>query len=112
MNYPKTKHYRNKAHLQNVAILPCMLCGIIGQTQASHSNQSQHGKSRGMKAGDQYVAALCAHHHYEIDQGRTMSRRERVEAWNEAHEKTVLSLIEQGLWPSDVAVPEFAEVTV
>ena len=98
----KTNYYRSPKHLRNVASLPCMHCGMIGSTQASHSNQAIHGKGRGIKASDEYTAALCADHHYEVDQGRSMSRSERVQMWERAHARTVEALKERGLWPDDV----------
>jgi len=45
----KFVYRRSKTHLQNVASLPCQLCGVDGRTQAAHSNQLIHGKGRGIK---------------------------------------------------------------
>ena len=102
MNYPKFKYFRSRKHLQAVAALPCMHCGLIGSTQASHSNSAAHGKGRAIKASDIYAAALCAHHHFEVDQGRTMSRTERVQMWDAAYAKTVQELTRLGKWPHGV----------
>lgn len=104
-SYQKFPYFRSRKHLQNVASLACQHCGLIGSTQASHSNEAAHGKGRGIKSSDQYAAALCAHHHHEIDQGRTLSRSERVDMWNRAHESTVRELVKAGKWPDGVEVP-------
>lgn len=103
--YPKFNYYRSKAHLKNVASLPCMVCGIEGQTQASHSNQAKHGKGRSIKASDAFTAAICVYHHSEIDQGSKMTKAEREQMWQAAHEKTVTKMLELGLWPEGVPNP-------
>lgn len=78
-----------------VAELPCQRCGRHG-VQVSHSNQSRHGKGMGLKAWPFAVAALCPTCHVEIDSGKTMSRQERVDAWNEAWMNTLIQLFLQG----------------
>jgi uncharacterized CHY-type Zn-finger protein len=100
---PKFQYFRSRKHLQNVAALPCQCCHMVGMSQASHSNQAKHGKGRGIKASDEFTAAICGTCHHEIDQGRTMTRSERVTKWDEAHEKTVQELQRGGLWPAGVA---------
>jgi hypothetical protein len=88
MLFPKFQYLRDKAHLKRVAALPCQLCFIEGQSQASHSNQASMGKGRGIKASDLYTAAICQRCHYEIDQGRDLTREQRTDMWNLAHERT------------------------
>jgi hypothetical protein len=61
---------------------------------AAHSNQLRDGKGRGLKASDAMIAALCYHCHMELDQGKNLSKHERVEMWEEAHRKTMQWLIE------------------
>lgn len=102
----KTEYFRSRKHLQNVASLACQHCGLIGSTQASHSNAAQHGKGRAIKSSDEFAAALCAHHHHEIDQGRSLTRSERVKVWTDAYHSTVRELVRRGLWPMDVALPD------
>lgn len=104
--YPKTTYVRSRKLLQAVASLPCMHCGSHGLTQAAHSNQSQHGKGRSIKASDVYTAALCATCHSALDQGSRLSREERVTLWTEAHRRTVRELLRRGLWPADVEIPD------
>lgn len=103
--FPKFEYIRSKALLKAVASLPCQICGASG-TQAAHSNQSVHGKGRGIKASDVYTAAVCAHHHYEIDQGSKLSKSERIEMWTKAHHKTVRELVRRGEWPQNVPIPD------
>jgi hypothetical protein len=90
--------YRNKKLLAAVRDCPCQLCGAQdGTVVAAHSNQMRDGKGRGLKAHDYRIAALCFKCHHEIDQGAKMSRQERLDAWEEAHRKTIGWLFEAGL---------------
>lgn len=74
-----------------------MRCGAQdGTVVAAHSNQLRDGKGRGIKAHDYRIAALCFRCHAEIDQGSSMSKDERREAWEEAHRKTVGWLFDSG----------------
>ena len=97
---PKFSYLRNKGHLKNVASLPCQACGMEGQTQAAHSNWAEHGKGRGIKASDEFTAALCQTCHTELDQGSHLSKEQRRQMWDRAYEKTKERLREQNLWIS------------
>ena len=91
-------NYRNKKLLELVRILPCQNCGIEdGTVIAAHSNQQRDGKGTGIKAHDYRIAALCNRCHMELDQGKLMSKFDRIETWEEAHRKTIGSLFELGL---------------
>jgi hypothetical protein len=73
----------------------CMNCGISdGTVCAAHSNQSKHGKGTGLKCPDSLVAALCYKCHYELDNGKSLSKEERRQMWNEAYIRTMQTLIE------------------
>lgn len=75
--------------------LSCMNCGINdGTVCAAHSNQSKHGKGLGLKAPDSLIAALCHKCHYELDNGKNLSKQEKVEMWNQAYIRTMKTLIE------------------
>lgn len=76
----------------------CMLCNghNDGTIVAAHSNQLRDGKAKSLKAADYRVAYLCHVCHSEIDQGAHMSRAERIEAWEEAHRRTIGWLFESG----------------
>ena len=87
--------YRNKKLLELLRQLPCQNCGIEnGTIVACHSNQSKHGKGMGIKAPDSLVAALCSTCHYELDNGRKLSKEETVHLWDQAYIKTMQYLIE------------------
>jgi hypothetical protein len=101
---PKHDYIRSKKLLKLVASLPCQNCGIDHMVQAAHTNWGG-GKGRGVKANDNLVAALCLSCHYEIDQGKNLSRQERQDLWQNAHKKTVEALLLAGLWPDNVPVP-------
>jgi hypothetical protein len=89
--------YRNRKLLEILRKSPCQICGRAdGTIVAAHSNQLRDGKGRGLKANDYRVAALCYGCHSEIDQGKSLSKVERVEAWEEAHRKTIGWLFEAG----------------
>jgi hypothetical protein len=103
MMIPKFNYYRSKKHLKNVASLPCQICYVEGMTQASHSNQAVHGKGKSLKSSDEFTAAICVEHHYEIDQGSNLTKQQRVDMWNEAYQKTVNRLKSQGLWPDELS---------
>jgi len=90
--------YRNPKLLQAVRDCPCQHCGIQDSTiVAAHSNQMRDGKGRGLKAHDYRIAALCFKCHYEIDQGKDLSRAERLNIWEEAHRATIGWLFENDL---------------
>jgi hypothetical protein len=52
------------------------------------------GKGRSIKAHDYRIAALCFKCHYEIDQGKDLSRQERLNIWEDAHRATIGWLFE------------------
>lgn len=102
MIIPKFNYYRNKQHLKNVASLPCQNCYIEGQTQAAHSNWAEHGKGRGIKASDEFTAALCQTCHMELDSGARLSKEQRRSLWQMAYAKTVVNLKKHNLWPKEL----------
>ena len=82
--------YRNQKLLEAVRESPCQHCGKSdGTVVAAHSNQSRDGKGRSLKAHDYRIAALCFTCHAELDQGRRLSREERLNMWEDAHRATV-----------------------
>ena len=84
----KFNYWRSKKHLKNVASLPCQHCGLEGKTQAAHSNMAQHGKGRGIKASDEYTAALCFACHHDLDAGYGLSKDEKQLMFRNALRKT------------------------
>jgi hypothetical protein len=89
MMFLKTKYVRDKKRLEACRNLPCQHCGAEdGTVVAAHSNEGIHGKGRGIKASDEFVAALCFACRANLDQGR-MTKQERADLWHNAHIKTI-----------------------
>ena len=87
--------YRSDKLLKSVRDCPCQSCGAMdGTIVAAHSNQMRDGKGRGLKANDYRIAALCYKCHTELDQGKNMSREERLNIWEDAHRATIGWLFE------------------
>ena len=107
MRFPKHSYIRSQKLLKAVASLDCQNCGSGHMVQAAHSNWGG-GKGRGIKADDNLAAALCLNCHYEIDQGKTLTKDERQDIWSRAHKKTVEALLSRDLWPKNVPLPETA----
>ena len=103
---PKQQYFRSRKHLMNVAELPCQNCYIEGQTQAAHSNWAEHGKARGLKASDEYTAALCQACHTELDSGARLTKEQRRDLWQMAYQRTVNRLVKNNLWPVDIPLPD------
>jgi hypothetical protein len=55
------------------------------------------GKGRSLKAHDYRIAAMCFTCHTELDQGKNLSKEERVNMWEAAHRKTIGWLFENDL---------------
>ena len=102
--FPKTQYVRNKNLLRLVSTLNCQLCGFH-LSQAAHSNW-HGGKGIGIKASDNYIAALCQMCHYRIDQGMLLSKEERRKEWEQAHIKTLHHLCHTDQWPSNVPLTD------
>lgn len=93
-------NYRDRDLLDLAYQLDCTLrlpCCEGGPGEPCHSNQSRHGKGGALKAHDCFFASGCRACHRELDQGKTMTREEKFEAWQRAHERTVLELWQRGL---------------
>lgn len=102
--------YRNR-RLLNLAhrVIDCqfMLPGCMGVSpdgcDPCHSNQSVHGKGKGIKAADDQHAAGCHHCHmvYDGQTGIVLPRYEAVERFNEARART-FALYERMGWLEEV----------
>lgn len=102
MVIPKFPYVRSKALLEACRRIACQHCGADdGTVCAAHSNQALHGKGKGIKASDVWIAALCHRCHSMLDQGREWSRETRAAIWWAAHLKTVALLTKLGLWHTD-----------
>jgi len=90
-------NYRNSKLLKLADGAPCMMCSIQdGTVVSAHSNQLRDGKGTGIKAKDYRVAFLCRLHHEMIDNGKDLSREERINLWEEAHRRTIGWLFDNG----------------
>lgn len=78
---------RSAKRLNAIRKLPCVRCGGLN-TQAAHSNFSEHGKGKGIKADDKYTIPLCHTCHQWFDQYREMGRLESKEWFLQMLEKT------------------------
>jgi len=103
-SYLKTQYVRSKRLLEVVASLNCQNCGHY-LSQAAHSNW-HGGKGRGIKASDNYVAALCQACHTEVDTGNKLSKDERQTLWLKAHLKTLHYLLLTDQWPRGVPMTD------
>lgn len=92
--YLKQPRHRSEKWLKAVASLPCVHCGIEGETQAAHRNE---GKGMGMKVDDCLTAALCFKCHSKVDQGSEMTREARREFMDTAILSTLVQLARKGL---------------
>ena len=75
---------RDSKRLQRIRQLPCCECGKDAPSQAAHSNFSEHGKGKGIKADDRYTLPLCHVCHAAFDQYRLDMDREQSKEWFEA----------------------------
>jgi hypothetical protein len=83
-------NYRNKKLLEVVREAPCMMCSMEdGTVCAAHSNQLRDGKGTGIKAQDFRIAALCARCHFMLDNGKELSKEQRIELFEQAHRDTI-----------------------
>ena len=65
-------------------MLPRVTFHDIETVVPAHSNQSRHGKGMGIKANDNFSVPACYACHYQIDQGKDMTREEKFAAWDAA----------------------------
>ena len=78
---------RSTKRLNEIRALPCVRCGYP-HSQAAHSNFSEHGKGKGIKADDKYTIPLCPSCHQWFDQYRGMGLVESKAWFNKMLEKT------------------------
>ncbi len=105
MRFPKYQYVRSKELMRNAREIPCQHCGADdGTVCGAHTNWGG-GKGRGIKASDHLIASLCFDCHAELDQGKTLDKKQRQDMWQNAHTKTVDKLVKLGLWPKNVGQP-------
>ena len=104
MSLAKSPRYENPRLLKLANGMPCMACGCQdGTVVMAHSNFSIHGKAKGMKAHDCFVAALCQGCHAWLDSGTKpylmwdATRENKLEFFRRAMEATMLYLWANGM---------------
>ena len=108
---PKAEYVRSERLREAYRRIPCQHCGAMdGTVCCAHANWGQYGKGKGIKASDDRGASLCHACHTELDQGRRLSRAERVEFWERAHVRSARLLVELGHWPADIPVPDLTHI--
>ncbi len=107
----KFDYVRSRPLLNAIKALPCQHCGANAPSDPAHSNQGCHGKGKGIKASDVFVAALCRACHNEIDQGSKLTHDERLAIWTPAWRKTVREVLRRGTWPLAVPIPDTRRLT-
>jgi|APCry1669192319_1035405.scaffolds.fasta_scaffold00090_20 hypothetical protein len=88
--------YRSNDLLALAEGQPCLLgissrcLGSEGSTTvAAHSNSYQHGKGKAIKAEDVYTVWACYYCHEVLDSGKKLGRKEKEEAFDQAHLKQI-----------------------
>ena len=96
--------YRNKRILDAARDKPCQNCAADdGTIVAAHSNSSKHGKGKGIKSHDCFVAFLCYRCHSWLDQGTgkdpsgIWGEKEKPMMFSDAMHKTWLLLFREGV---------------
>lgn len=80
---PKSEPVRSRPYRMWVASLPCISCGVVGHSQAAHSNSPEHGKSGSRKADDDAIFPLCSSRfgrpgcHADFDSGSMFTKDQR-----------------------------------
>ena len=105
---PKSKPVRSEAYRRAVASLPCVICGIAGQSQAAHGSGAGTAvcKGMGLKSCDLTCFPACALRcHPALDQGAlfTKAARHQLEpVWAADTQRRIHAM---GLWPKGVPYP-------
>lgn len=79
---------RSTKRLNEIRKLPCVRCGWDAPSEAAHSNFSEHGKGRGIKADDKYTIPLCRLCHAWFDGYAYLTREQSKEWFAKMLEKT------------------------
>ena len=107
----KFDYVRSRPLLRAVKELDCQHCGACAPSDPAHSNSGAHGKGKGIKASDVFVAALCRACHKLVDRSSKLSQEERLAIWYPAWRKTVRELLRRGTWPLHIPIPDIRVMT-
>ena len=108
---PKSQPVRNEAYRRLVAALPCVICGIAGQSQAAYGSGAGTAvcKGMGIKSCDLNCFAACVRCHHELDQHALFTKavRHQLEpAWAADTQRRIHAM---GLWPNGIPYPHQQE---
>ena len=105
---PKSQPVRSTAYRRIVASLPCVICGIAGQSQAAHGSGAGTAvcKGMGIKSCDLTCFPACALKcHPALDQGALFSKAARHQlepVWAADTQRKIRAM---GLWPKNLPYP-------
>ena len=78
--------------LELIRTLACCQCQAPPPSQAAHSNWSEHGKGKGIKADDSYTVALCRVCHGDFDLYVNLNREQAKTKFADWLSKTNMAL--------------------
>ena len=104
---PKSAPVRSEAYRRAVASLPCVICGIAGQSQAAHGSGAGTAtcKGMGLKSCDLTCFAACVTCHHQLDQHALFSKAARHQlepVWAADTQRKIRAM---GLWPKNLPYP-------
>ena len=105
--FPKSAPVRSESYRRAVASLPCVICGIAGQSQAAHGSGAGTAvcKGMGLKSCDLTCFAACVTCHHQLDQGALFAKAARhalEPAWAADTQRRIHAM---GLWPKNLPYP-------
>lgn len=106
-SFPKSQPVRSEAYRRAVASLPCVICGIAGQSQAAHGSGAGTAvcKGMGIKSCDLNCFSACVRCHQQLDQGALFSKAARhalEPVWAADTQRRIHAM---RLWPKGVPYP-------
>ena len=107
----KSAPVRNEAYRRAVASLPCVICGLQGNSQAAHGSGAGTAtcKGMGLKSCDLNCFPACVNCHRQLDQGALFKRAVRHElepVWAADTQRKIQAM---GLWPKTLQYPATPE---
>jgi hypothetical protein len=96
---------RSEPYRRLVAALPCIVCGVVGYSQAAHPNTN---KGAGTKTDDRECFPLCADRpgvlgcHPQFDQGAMFDKASRRIVEVDWAIDTRRTIDNRGLWPANL----------
>ena len=69
-NY-KTRAGMDDAHLGNLRLCPCCVCGASPMSQVHHLKSGTGERGMGQRSTDRWGVPMCRHHHDEVERAGT-----------------------------------------